>query len=289
MLASRRARFYALFACALVVFGMTIALNSKEKTFRLLHDSARAVEAAESMLKATRKSISGSADILSIVKSFVLEGRVRQVQALTGALGRELPLRVAVVLPDRYVRIVRNPITIERQGFQGETLLWKLIPVDASVRIGSYGLSDGQIADIRRAEHQRLAAFVLGMLGEEHAVMSLAATTVNRSADMVTITLASPDGFSVVVDIDGYTHTPVRVRHEAEVRIPRVGSAQSKTTSLPKAKLAEVTWSFEDWRSVDRVRVPHRISRAAGGVVLEDVQVDIARINPTMSTSDFAP
>jgi len=228
-------------------------------------------EPGPSLLEAGRRAVGGTA--AGGVRSLVVQGRRRVLIGSTGKLSEPRPLEIRILLPDRYLRITVDGPSESRFGFAGTELLNSIRALKPG---DSFGATWGpEQIGIERAWFAR---FLLGMLSHTTAVAHLkvhpsAATSVEVTGD---------DGFSAFVDFDESTNTPLRVRHVGNVHFPVPGS-----TMPPPPEKAEVIWTFQDRRLVGGLRLPHRVTRMARDVTLEEMVFEKFEINPPLEAAQF--
>jgi hypothetical protein len=183
-------------------------------------------------------------------------------------------VEIRILFPDHYLQVYEWEGVRFRSGFSGDRLLNDEKPVRPGIVWGRGSYGPEEIGK-QRAGFSRL---VLGMFARVSAVLDL---TVRPSAPD-TIEVSGRDGFSALLDLDPVTRTPLRVRYQGNVHFPTPGSVAPGA-----AERAEITQTFGDRRSVSRLQLPQRITKAARGIVLEELALSETRVNAPLSPKDF--
>jgi hypothetical protein len=100
------------------------------------------------------------------------------------------------------------------------------------------------------------------------------------------------------VFIDPSTHRPLMLRYVGLQLLPRGATSTTPSPPLPAAPGSALalsalrtpeltTWYLSDHRVVDGLRLPHRITKEAAGVTLEDLHIESFKINPRFTVNDF--
>jgi hypothetical protein len=239
-------------------------------------------------------SLEGARDALAsresirLLKSIVLSGSfVRGFDGVTGAESTQRQsIEIRLLLPDNYLRIESNGFVERRAGFSGPNLLnqWKALRSDVQ-----FGVTFA--ADQIVLERHECARLLLGMLAFPAPSLGVHVTSDRTNANVRTLELTGNDGFAVRLDLERASLVPLRLRLDDVVRLPVALSEAQKRTGvppLPQPVRMEVTWVFEDRRSVGGLYVPHRVRRLAGTVVLEDMRIDRVLVNLPLRRADFA-
>jgi hypothetical protein len=218
------------------------------------------------------------------VRTATLKGTVKPMNGATGKLGPAQTLEARILPPDSCSQQITGPAVVQRSGFQGSRGFFEILPVRPEVRIGQPQLTGDQIAALSRAERERCAVLILGLLAVTNAVIPLEITTVREGKGVTAVSLTSSEGRAITVEIDRATKMPIHVRHEAEVRLPepktQTEKGRSSFITLPEPVQAEVTWVFHERHQRGGVRVPRQIARSARGILLEEIQIGDLQLNP---------
>jgi hypothetical protein len=172
-------------------------------------------------------------------------------------------------------------------------------------------------ATVRSARHD-LSRLMLGWFGMAHPAVSAQysyygeAESPDGKADVIDI--KGSDGFAGRLFIDQQTHLPLMLTYQGPQ--PRVMTAggpggargvqrgamseeeRKKMEADVEKRLGEmrnqpptmVDYSlyFSEWRQVDGVLFPHRITRSTGGTVTEEWSVGKVKLNPRIDAKRFA-
>lgn len=227
-----------------------------------------------------------------VVTSLTMYGSIRFVDIATAALGGEREFELRILLPDNFLRIVTSQATVTRAGIKGPLLLDKIVPLQRSGNfLQAVARNEAATLAKRRAE---LTVLALGLFGERQRAIPLALRGQTRSAGITSTTLAGRDGFLATVDTENGLDVPVRVHHEEDVRLPhglrhrvdRTGRQPTVSVGLPQPERALVTWTFEERREIGHLLWPHRVTRSARGVVLEQIAINTLELN-RLTLRDF--
>jgi hypothetical protein len=218
------------------------------------------------------------------VRTATLRGTVKPLNGATGTLGPAQTLEARILLPDSCSQQITGPAVVQRSGFQGSQGFFEIRPVHPEVRVGQAQLTDDQISALGRTERERCAVLILGLLAVTNAVDPLEIRAVREGKGLTAVSLTNSEGRAVTVEIDEATKMPIRVRHDAQVRLPepktQTATGRSSFITVPEPVQAEVTWVFDERHPRGGVRVPRRITRSARGILIEEIQIGDLQLNP---------
>jgi hypothetical protein len=241
-----------------------------------------------------------------------------------GSLGREAEgdLDVDLVLPDK----MRVEASVSRAGAPSFTLITGLSGTQAWMGTeGAPGFGRGSPrtendaagpAGRRPTEDERRAALGRRMQGElERMRLGLFADPGPGASATYAGQAESPDGRADVLDVttssgakarlflDAATHLPLMVTYQDAVpaRRPRRppsadGAERPEETPAPAPaaaltpaapRMVEGTLFLSDHRAVNGLQLPHRISRAVDGKVVDEWEITRWRVNPTFKPERF--
>ncbi len=90
------------------------------------------------------------------------------------------------------------------------------------------------------------------------------------------VDLTAPHGLACRLFLDQASHLPLMLTHAGlEPRVPSGEPAQTLTLFL------------SDYREVDGIRLPHALSRAVNGALVEEWRIDGWRVNPPLEATSF--
>lgn len=280
-----------------------------------LHAAARTDEKAAEILNAAREALGGEAR-LAEVQSITAKGTHRRTM---GEMQIDGETEITIALPDKYVRAQSDSImgnTVNREaGFAGDE------PVDRTQSLGGHGGGmvfraigpGGQEPDpearkalMLRAQRAEFSRLLLGWLLTAPAFMD-ATFTYGGEAESPdgrahVLDVAGRDDFAVKLFIDQETKRPIMLTFMAPQPVMRVVRGEPATPKHPGTTpgdierrlreegpppIVETQWFFDDYRNVDGVWLPHRLTRAANGEPTEELQLERIRINEAIKASTF--
>jgi hypothetical protein len=269
---------------------------------------------AEQLLAEARKALGG-------------EKNLAKVQALTatGTYERTLGDRqlsgdvtVDLQLPDRMLRTESsNPIgdmtMIIEQGINGDKLLRNQrtlnAPPGAVIRMAPPPANADAEAQAVRNARADMTRFALGLLLTAPPSMPLAyayggeAESDEGKADVIDAT--GPGTFAARLFLDQKTHRPLMLQYRGvapQVRIQtqqvqgppdpaRVRQAEEASRGAavapPPPQVVDITLYFDDFKAVDGVQLPHRISRSVDGKPAEETTFKAITLNPAFKAGTF--
>jgi len=262
---------------------------------------------AEELLKQARAALGG-------------EKSIARVQALscTGTVQRTIGDRqvsgevaINLQLPDKMLRTesispMGDLVMVTEQGVNGDTLLRTArtmnAPPGAVIRLpppperGSD--AEAQALRASRADLARLAA-----------VMLLTSTPAMPIEFVYGGEAESPDGKADVLDLKGAgsfaakiffdkaTHRPLmlayrgvapRVVMQTQRGGPPPTDAGRAPAAPPTPEVVDISLFVDDYKSVDGVMLPHRMTRSVGGETNEEVTCTTMKVNPAFKPDTFA-
>ena len=63
--------------------------------------------------------------------------------------------------------------------------------------------------------------------------------------------------------------------------------ADAPTQAEAEASNVEVRWIASDFRNVNGITLPHRITRSTGGQITEEIELQKVKVNPTLKPDKF--
>jgi len=292
----------------LVTFVMSLAMTLGGLAARADGD-ARAAQ----LLAQARQALGGDKN-LNKVQSLTAAGTYERTMGdrqLTGDVTFD------VQLPDKMLRTESmNPIAdmtiVTEQGINGETLLRNQrtlnAPPGAVIRMPPPQSGDAETQAIRNARAD-MTRFVLALLLTSPASMPLEysyggeAQSDDGSADV--IEAKGPGAFAARVFLDRKSHRPLMLQYRSVAPQLRIqtqqvqgGSAETArqradqaahdaATAPPAPQVVDITLYLDDYKSIDGVLLPHRISRSVDGKPAEETTFKTIRVNPPFKTGTF--
>ena len=274
-------------------------------------------DARASALRAQARTALGGESTLAPVHALSLQGHFHRMPPPEGAasdaarpargpLGREAEgdLGVDLVLPDK----MRVEASVSRAGAPSFTMITGLSGAQAWMGTeGAPGFGRGRprtdnnaagSAGRRPTEDQRRAALGRRMQGElERMRLGLFADPGPGASATYAGQAESPDGRADVLDVttssgtkarlflDATTHLPLMVTYQDAVPARRPPSADAPTPAAPR--MVEGTLFLSDHRAVNGLQLPHHISRAVNGKVVDEWEITRWRVNPMFKPERF--
>ena len=186
-------------------------------------------------------------------------------------------------------------------------------------------LTPEQLEQINKAQlrtyRQDVSRLMLGWFGSAHPALKATYTYAGEaeSADgkAHVINVKDADGFAARLFIDVNSKLPLMVTYQgragrvmtagspgafavgstASVQVGRGGAAPSPEelakmreqakASAEAAPMVEISFFFEDWKEVDGINFPHKISRASEGNTTEEWTITKVKMNPKIDPKKF--
>jgi hypothetical protein len=217
----------------------------------------------------------GSSKTIDAIAALTFKGR-RESLLVGGTLsGKYQPSEIAITIrpPEYYLRAETRQLdggaVTWLSGFSGDRLLNDVRTTGAGVQFGgSWG------PDQLRTERAHAARLLLGILALDTPALPVrfGAEEVPPSADYAPCALVVSGGEDFDVRLQFSANSvPRTLSYWDTVHLPGTPDADASSIGAPPAaKRLLVTLEFSDHRHVRGVLVPHRITRSAGGFVLED-------------------
>lgn len=258
--------------------------------------AAEAMEAARSALGGPR---------LEALTGLSVEGDFRR---LLGEREMEGELVVEIAVPDRIRRtehtgFAGGPAFTRTTGLDGGTF-WS----DATNRgggfIARFGGPEG--APPSEADRERFRALQERQLRRELDRYLLVLLLRTASPPKYAGTAEAPDGAADVIEVAGHDGAPLRLFLDRQTHLPlmlaysdvmpriiRRGArerrdpeqAQRMMQDAPREAAMELR--LDDYRSVDGMKLPHRITRSVDGAPVEEWTIERFKVNPKFKPDTF--
>jgi hypothetical protein len=255
------------------------------------------------------------------------ERNLGRVQALTAAgtyqrtIGdRQLSGEVTVdlQLPDKMLRTeTANPVgdmTIEvAQGVNGDRLLRNQrtlnAPPGAVIRMAAPPANADAEAQAVRNARADMARFVIAMLLTPPSSMPIEfayggeAESDDGKADV--IEAKGSGSFAARIFLDQKSHRPLMLQYRGVAPQMRIQTqqvqgppdpariqrpeqaARDAAAAQPPPQLVDISLYFDDYKPVEGIQLPHRISRSVDGAPTEETTFKTIRLNPTFKAGTF--
>lgn len=275
---------------------------------------------ASQVLASARTALGGEARIAA-VKTFVANGRTRQVR---GDNLVPIEFEIQSELPDKYSR--RDEIPAQDSGptttgFNAERLVLIPRPPPPPAREGAPAPSPAQQEAALRGRlmtaKQDFARLMLGMFATSFSSFPLTFAYVAQAeapqgkADVIDV--KGPANFAARLFVNSQTHLPIMLTWQPPAGGPRPGASGPRGGGPPgapppgappppgaapppgappppgstPAAPVEQRMYFADYRQVDGLQLPFRIRRAAGADTTEETTFDRFRINVRVDPRRF--
>ena len=280
--------------------------------------SAQEVNKATEVIAGARKAIGGKK--LDELKTLSVEASVQRNLAQMQVTS---DVEILLELPDKYVRTDQSngPGIVMaggmNTGFNGDKAIQ---PVQGNlspgggmvIRRGPGGPlpADGpkptaeeqarmEKMVVRNAK-QDLSRLMLGWFAAAHpgvgADYTFAGEAESPDGKAYVIDAKNADGFAARLFIDQQSNLPLMVTYHAPQRQmiggrgrgPGDAQTQIEQPRSQPPVMVDYTLFFDDWRTVDGVKFPHKIRRAMGTETTEEWTINRVKINPTIDAKKFA-
>ena len=284
-----------------------IALISLAMTFGSIAARVEGDTKAEQLLAQARQALGGEKN-LNKVQGLTCSGTYERTMGdrqLSGELTIELQL------PDKMLRTeTMNPIgdmtVIIGQGINGETLLRSQRTVNgppgAVIRMGTAPTGDAEAQAIRNARADMTRTMLALLLASPASMPLEFAYGGEAQADAAkadVLDAKGPGSFAARLFLDQKTHRPLMLQYRGVA--PRVvmqtqrmgppdpaGARQAEDAAQPPPQLVDISLFFDDYKPVDGVQIPHRVSRSVDGKPTEEMTFKTIRINPAFKPDTFS-
>jgi hypothetical protein len=248
------------------------------------------------------------------------ESNLSKVQALSasGAYQREVgdrqmtgELTLELQLPDKMLRTESmNPMgdatIVVEQGINGEQVLRHTRTIGGGpglvVRMAPPNAGPDADAQALRNQRAELARIALAFLLTPPATLPVdfvytgEAESDEGKADVIEAKGAG--SFAAQIFLDKKTHRPLMLAYRGAA--PRImmqmqrGDAQPRTgreadaAPAPPPQIVDIQMFLDDYKAVDGVLLPHRISRSVGGTPTEEWTFKTFKLNPAFKPDTFS-
>ena len=294
-----------------MLFLISIAMTASAIAARTPGDSK-----TEQLMALARAALGGEKN-LNKVHGLTATGtyqRTQQDRQLSGEVTIDLQL------PDKFLRTESlNPLgdiqLITEQGLNGEKLLRSSrtlnAPAGAMIRVPPPPTGDAEAQAIRNARAD-LARTTLAFLLASPASLPLEFTAGGEAesedgkADVIDVKGAG--NFTARLLLDQKSHRPLMMMYRgvaprvivqtqqgpppaapAPGAAPAHGAADGPAAAAgPAGQLVDIVLYLDDYRSVDGVMLPHRMSRSIDGKPAEETTFKTIKLNPAFKADTFA-
>jgi len=284
-----------------------IALISLAMTFGSIAARVEGDTKAEQLLAQARQALGGKNN-LNKVQGLTCTGTYERTMGDRQLSGE---LTIDLQLPDKMLRTeTMNPMgdmtVIVGQGINGEKLLRSQRTVNgppgAVIRMGTAPAGDAEAQAIRNARAD-MTRTMLALLLASPASMPLEfayggeAQADDAKADV--LDAKGPGSFAARLFLDQKTHRPLMLQYRGVaprvvMQTQRMGppdparARQAEDAAQPPPQLVDISLFLDDYKLVDGVQIPHRVSRSVDGKPTEEMTFKTIKVNPTFKADAFA-
>jgi hypothetical protein len=268
---------------------------------------------AEQLLAQARASLGGEKN-MSKVQGLTCSGTYERTMGDRQLSGE---VTIDLQLPDKMLRTeTMNPIgdmtMVVEQGINGEKLLRNQrtinAPPGAMIRMPAPPTGDAEAQALRSARAD-MARMALALLVAAPASMPLeyayggAAESDDGKADV--IEAKGPGSFAAKLFLDQRTHRPLMLQYRGVAPQMRIQTQQMQgppdaararqaeeaahgnAAPQPAPQTVDIALYLDDYKAVDGVQLPHRISRSIDGKTTEETTCKTIRLNPSFKADTF--
>lgn len=266
---------------------------------------------AQQLIKQTRDALGGE-EALKSVRSMTMSGNLRRNE-------RSGDLKLLFLLPDKFKRSeTMNPIadielTLTSTLNGSESWTDSSTSGGAGAHINSRQISQGGGAQtpLSRAQfmRQEFARDLIGLLllspPSANVEFTYAGHAEAKDGRADVLDVKGSDGLALRLYLDQKTHMPLLMQYKGV--IPRVsintttrtGGREDIDKILKDAtegrgqagqaarQEGDLEMYFSDYRAVNGIMLPHRITKSANGKLMEEWEITKYKINPPLSAQDF--
>jgi len=263
---------------------------------------------AQQLIKQTRAALGGE-EALKSVRSLTLSGKLRRYD-------RSGELKILFLLPDKFKKSETMGLIADIELTLTNTLNGSEVWTDsrteggAGARVNSRQVDQGggaqnpaARAQLMRQEFARdMIALLLASPPSVPVEFTYAGQAEAKDGRADVLDVKGPDGFSARLYLDQTTHRPLLMQYKGVV--PRVSVntttqaggredvdkilKDARTKQGPGARQeGDLETHFSDYRAVDGIMLPHRITKSANGKLSEEWDIKKYKVNPPLSAGDF--
>jgi hypothetical protein len=298
-------------------FVMVFVTTGTASSNLIVTDNQVETARAQEVLTQARNALGGEAKIKA-VQSLAVSGRFRRV------LGPQAPemsgeFDLEFLLPDKFKRtenltMMGGAAQVTRlEGFNGDQMFQDSSSSGGGmIMIRRPGGDDpkaqtAQLRSIKAEVARHLLAWFLTAPDSYQIQFAYAGEADSADGKADIIDAKGPDGFTARLFLDKKTHQPLMLSYRAVVpkavirtlqaASPEEGQKHAKeiekqpadeiAKTQQTARESEIQTFYSDYRSVDGVLLPHKVSRSVDGEVMEEWEMTRFKINPPLKAEKF--
>jgi len=113
----------------------------------------------------------------------------------------------------------------------------------------------------------------------------------------VVLDVKGPNDFAARLFLDQNSHQLLMLTYKAKARMQNIDRSQPGQTTqeeIAKKKEAEanapeveIRWVVSDYRNVNGLSLPHRLTKSASGQITEEIEIQKVKVNPSIKPDKF--
>lgn len=217
-------------------------------------------------------------------------------------------ISIDLQLPDRFLRtetmnLMGDALVTRETGINGEQLLQSSKTSGGGpgmvIRMGGPDGANGEAMMLRSAKldfARHALAFFLSAPNGSTLQFSYGGEAAGDDGRADVVDVKSADGLEARLFIDKQSHRPLlmsykgtapRIIMRSQTGPPPAESGHTPAEPPPAPELADIQVFFADYKSVDGVMLPHKVTRSVNGQPNEEWEIKKAKVNPAFKTDTF--
>jgi hypothetical protein len=301
----------------LIEFFLLMVFAATGVSYPIADDNANGDTArAQELLLQARKALGGEAKIKA-VQSLMASGKFRRI------LGPQAPemsgeFDLEFLLPDKFKRTENLTLmggaaqATRIEGFNGEQMFFDSSSSGGMVMMRPPGGDDpkaqaNRLRALKAEVARNLIAWLLTAPEAYQIQFTYAGEADSPEGKADILDAKNGDGFAARLFLDQKTHQPLMLSYRAvmpkavirTMQAPNREEGEKKAKEMEKqtadeiakaqqnAQESDIQIFYADYRAVDGVLLPHRISRSVNGEVAEEWEMSKFKINPPLKAEKF--
>ena len=302
----------------IVEYIFILAFAAAGSTYPAVFDDGKAMAdkaRAQELLAQARDALGGDAKVKA-VQSLAVTGSFRRV------LGPQMPessgeFEIELLLPDKFKRTENMSLmggaaqVIRIDGFNGDQHFSDTSSSGGMVMIRRPGENDpamqaSQLRALKADAARSLIAWLLYAPDAYQIDFTYAGEAESAEGKADVLDAKGANGFAAKIFLDKQTHRPLMIsyrailprmvmraggpgvsREDAEKRAKEIEKETHAEVEKNRPEESEIHMFLADYRAVDGIQLPHRISRSVNGEVNEEWEVKKFKLNPPLKAERF--
>jgi hypothetical protein len=276
---------------ALILLGMTSTFSQ---------GNAQTRERSQELLRQAREALGGQARLGS-VQALAVSANFRRK---TGELDLSGQIKLEFLLPDKFMRsettnlpgnigqITSAMVLNGRQAWTDFRSSSSEVPLVRSA--SGDPQREAELQTRLRSEYLRyLIAWLLTVPSSIRVDFDYAGEAQAQDGRAQVLDVKGGDGFVVRLFLDDKTHRPLMLSYRApaprqfNIGVGRTGNIIKGKGQTPGSGDIDVQVHFSDYRSVDGILLPYRLTKTVNGTVEEELNIVKFKINPALKAGQF--